>query len=152
MIPRLIYRILIRLHPRNFRELHGDELLCIFDESAPDELGCLLVDGMLSFARQWVIHSSWWKFLAGAAVSTVLVLACGYSISQSFNWSLVWGAQRHADLLVLYPSPDPSFNAAEFESEAQQAVRMLAQYRRGTENDRHDGARRRPDAPNQRIP
>lgn len=134
---RLIYRILIRLHPSNFRGQHGDEMLCIFDECAPEETHRLIADALRSAVRQWLFHSGWWKLAAGAAVSSLLVLACGYSISQSFNWSLVWGAQSHADLLPLYAPPDPSFNESEFEGEARRAVRMLAEYRHEDEARRH---------------
>ncbi|MGA9885748.1 MAG: hypothetical protein WBQ34_18680 [Candidatus Acidiferrales bacterium] len=152
MTSRFIYRILICLHPSNFREQHGDEMLCIFDESAPLDTSRLLADASLSLARQWFFHSAWWKFAAGAAVSSLLVLACGYSASQSFRWSLLWGAQRQADLLPLYGPPDPSFNEFEFEREAQQAVRMLAFYRREARNGRDYRAGRGPNAPNRYAP
>jgi len=130
MIVRQAYRALIALHPPGFKQQHGDEMLCVFDECAPQEAR-LIADALRSVGRQWLFHSGWWKVLAGAAVSGVLVLACGYSISQSFNWSRIWRAQSRADLLPLYRPPDPSFNEFEFEGEARQAVRMLAEYRRG---------------------
>lgn len=152
MTSRLIYRILIRLHPSNFREQHGDEMLCIFDESSPAEIRRLLADASLSIARQWVFHSAWWKFAAGAAISSLLVLACGYSTSRSFRWNLLWRAERHADLLPLYGPPDPSFNEFEFEREAQQAARMLAGYRRSAQNVRDHRAGGGPNAPNRYVP
>ncbi len=148
MISRLIYRVLIRLHPRNFRDQHGEEMLCIFDESPAQETRRLLADAFGSLARQWLFHSGWWKLLAGAAVSSLLVFACGYSISQSFNWSLIWGEQRHADLLAYYgESPDSTFNEWEFELQAQQAVRMLAGYRRADERRRRAGRRPQTQSP-----
>lgn len=127
-------------------------MLCIFDECDSGETRRLIADALGSVFRQWLFHSGWWKLVVGAAVSSLLVFACGYSISQSFNWSLIWGAQRRADLLPLYGPPDPSFNELEFEGEARQAIRMLAQYRREDEarrRDRADSSAERPSsAPN----
>lgn len=137
MIGRMAYRLLIDLHPPGFRDQHGDEMLCIFDECAPAETQRLIADALRSVVRQWLFHSGWWKVLAGAAVSSLLVLACGYSISQSFDWSRIWGAQSRANLLPLYRPPDPSFSEWEFESEARQAVRMLVQYHRGATRREH---------------
>jgi hypothetical protein len=135
---RLIYRILLRLHPSNFRNEHGGEMLCIFEESAPKETRRLIADALRSAIRQWLFHSGWWKFVAGAAVSALLVFACGYSISNAFNWSMLWDIHHHGDLLAFSgPAPDPFFNELEFEREAQQAVRMLAQYRHGDAARRH---------------
>jgi hypothetical protein len=137
VIGRSAYRLLVALHPSYFRDQHGDEMLCIFDECAPEETQRLIADALRSTVRQWLFHSGWWKLVAGAAVSSLLVLACGYSTSQSFNWSLIWGAQQRADLRPLYGPPDPSFNELEFETEARQAIRMLAQY-----SHEEDAARR----------
>jgi hypothetical protein len=145
---RMIYRMLLRLHPSNFREQHGDEMLCIFDESAPEEMWRLIADALQSAMRQWLFHSGWWKFVAGAAISGMLVFACGYSISNAFNWSRLWDIQHHGDLLALSnPPPDPFFNELEFEREAQEAVRMLAEYRHQHEA-RHNRANRAAGVPN----
>jgi hypothetical protein len=144
---RLIYRILIGLHPSVYREQHGDEILCIFEESAAKEAWNLFADALVSLVRQWFFHSGWWKLFAGAAFSSLLVFACGYSISQSFNWSLILATQRQADVLAYYGgSPDSTFNEWEFELEAQQAVRMLTGYRRADER------RRRPQTPRPATP
>jgi len=127
---RFIYRFLIACHPPTFRENHGDEMLCIFGERAPRETRPLLADAVFSLLRQWTLHSGAWKFLAGGAVSALLVFGCGYPISRSFNWSLIWGAQRHSAVLALYSEPpDPAFNEYEFELQARQAVGMLTRYR-----------------------
>ena len=123
-------------------------MLCIFDESAPEERPRLIADALRSAIRQWLFHSGWWKFVAGAAVSGMLVFACGYSISSAFNWSRLWDIQHHGDLLAFSaPPPDPFFNELEFEREAQQAVHMLAQYRHADEGRHHGRTRRPTDAP-----
>ena len=126
MTDRLIYRTLVRLHPTKFREQHGDEMLCIFDESAPEESRHLLADGILSIGRQWVFHSGWWKLLVGATISSALLLGWAWSMNRDFDWSMRWGAQRGL-LLMGSEKPVPHFSQLEFEREADQAVRMLAQ-------------------------
>jgi hypothetical protein len=142
---RLIYRILIRLHPANFREQHGAEMLCIFDESAPQESRRLISDGLLSIIRQWFFNSGWWKLLAGAAVSSCLILGWAYSVTRGLDWSINWAAKRHAELLGLYSEPpDHPLDELEFEREAQETVRILARYRQDAEDRRR--AHRRPNA------
>jgi len=132
-----IYRLLIACHSSSFRENHGDEMLWVFGECTPRETRPLLADALFSLLRQWTLHSGAWKFLAGGAVSALLVLGCGYSISRSFNWSLIWGAQRHSAILALYSEPpDPAFNEYEFELQARQAIGMLTRYRQFDEDRR----------------
>jgi hypothetical protein len=147
---RIIYRFLIACHPPSFRENHGDEMLCIFSERTPREIRPLLADALFSLLRQWTLHSGAWKFLAGGAVSALLVLGCGYPISRSFNWSLIWGSQRHADRLALPGEPpDPAFNEYEFELQARQAVQLLDRYGRSGEDSRP--THRRPNAPSPNV-
>lgn len=50
---RPLYRCLLRLHPRTFRQRYGEEMLWIFDESTgAAERASLLVDGLVSLVRQ----------------------------------------------------------------------------------------------------
>jgi hypothetical protein len=148
---RFIYRFLVACHPPGFRDNHGDEMLCIFGERSPRETRALLADALFSLLRQWTFHSGAWKFLAGGAVSLLLVLGCGYSIARSFNWSQIWGAKRHADLLAVYGEPpDPAFNEYEFEREAWQAVQMLARDRQSNEDRRDE--HRRANGPRPNVP
>jgi hypothetical protein len=60
---RSLYSGLIHLHPREFRESFGPEMLWIFDETSASPLaGASLVgDAAVSFARQWVIGQAAWK-------------------------------------------------------------------------------------------
>jgi hypothetical protein len=56
---RRIYNKLIDLHPRRFRERFGEQMLSIFDEAANRRSGArLLVDGLVSAIRQWVMPPS----------------------------------------------------------------------------------------------
>jgi len=66
-----LYRRLVRLHPRAFRERFGPEMLCVYDEADPGERPRLLLDGVLSLLRQWVARSRYW--IAGAAALGALL-------------------------------------------------------------------------------
>lgn len=48
-----LYRLLIRLYPKDFRQRFGEEMLWTFEQCAPHESGArLVVDGVFSVARQ----------------------------------------------------------------------------------------------------
>ncbi len=65
---RTLYRCLVRLHPPVFRREFAGEMLWIYDETARAEgRFALLVDGLLSLARQWIVRSGCWKILAALA-------------------------------------------------------------------------------------
>jgi hypothetical protein len=51
---RRLYILLIRLHPRAFRQRFGEEMLGIFDQSA--QKSSLLADGFVSYFRQWTLR------------------------------------------------------------------------------------------------
>jgi Ca2+-binding EF-hand superfamily protein len=51
---RGVYILLLRLHPRKFRQRFGDEMLGIFEESS--EKAVLMVDGVASLFRQWTMR------------------------------------------------------------------------------------------------
>ena len=63
-IARSLYSGLIRLHPREFRESFGPEMIWIFEETAasPFTGASLVADAGVSLARQWVIGQAAWKF------------------------------------------------------------------------------------------
>jgi hypothetical protein len=61
-----LYRWLVRLHPSTFRERFGAEMLCLYDEADCGERPRLVVDGVVSLARQWVVRSRYW--IVGVAV------------------------------------------------------------------------------------
>jgi hypothetical protein len=61
------YRWLVRVHPRQFRERFGAEMLCVYDEAGLGERPMLFVDSAISLVRQWVVRSRYW--IAGAAVA-----------------------------------------------------------------------------------
>ncbi len=54
---RLLYTILLRLHPRSFRERFGEEMTNIFDEEGRKvAVMALLLDGLVSLFRQWALR------------------------------------------------------------------------------------------------
>ncbi len=69
MIPRSLYSFLLWLHPPSFRRRFGDEMLWIFNETAPQQgAWLLLADALASLARQWLLRSSIvWKLPLMAA-------------------------------------------------------------------------------------
>ena len=61
---RSLYRALLSLHPPEFRDQFGDEMLWIFDELSPAEGELsLLADGFTSLLRQWIIGYEVWKVM-----------------------------------------------------------------------------------------
>jgi hypothetical protein len=53
-----LYKLLIRLHPKVFRERFGAEMICTFEEARQTEgLARLITDGVLSILRQWIVSS-----------------------------------------------------------------------------------------------
>lgn len=64
---RPLYRCVLRLHPSGFRRRFADEMLSIFDHSVGKPAALrLLVDGLVSLARQWVLRPEFWHELSPA--------------------------------------------------------------------------------------
>lgn len=58
---RILYSLLLRVHPRAFRERFSDEMLCIYDEiPAKAGRGLLFYDVLRSLAVQWLLRSNLW--------------------------------------------------------------------------------------------
>jgi hypothetical protein len=77
-VTRALYRSIVWLHPPQFRRQFGEEMLWVYDQAAPVQgpFG-LLADGLVSFARQWLVRHGGWKVLvalAGALLEVLLVL------------------------------------------------------------------------------
>jgi hypothetical protein len=92
MTMRSFYRFVLRLHPPDFRERFGDEMLSIFDEAA-DSFGAraFLVDACISLARQWLARPGLWKWAAATLGGMVpLIISFGSFIP----WEDVWLAIR----------------------------------------------------------
>jgi hypothetical protein len=67
---RVLYRMVLWLHPPAFRSAYRDEMLWIFDQTVADNgAGGLFADAMTSVLRQWFLRSRVWMVpvaLAGA--------------------------------------------------------------------------------------
>jgi len=58
MTGRRIYALIIRLHPLQFRQRFGEELLATFDDAVEDRGWLpLFVDALVSLLRQWLLRS-----------------------------------------------------------------------------------------------
>ena len=59
---RPLYKFILWLHPPAFRRRFSDEMLSIFDEEPISHRAFgLLLDGLISLARQWLGHTDSWK-------------------------------------------------------------------------------------------
>jgi hypothetical protein len=58
MTMQRLYKLLIRLHPKAFRDRFGSEMLFTFEEARQTEGPTrLITDGVLSVLRQWIVSS-----------------------------------------------------------------------------------------------
>ncbi len=136
---RFIYRCLIRLHPRPFRERFGDEMLCVVDEAPYGDGLVFLADGVGSLARQWILRSAFWRWAVGAGLTALLIGGIVHWEAKGVRAAEIQFAaqQRH-------PAP---LNQAEFNREAAGAVAMLARFRASDKKKPHSSRSRQPAAP-----
>jgi hypothetical protein len=72
---RLLYRLLLRLHPPSFRDRFSDEMLFVFDELVAERCGlALLADGMRSLGRQWFLGFGLWKAMIAIVLAMLPVI------------------------------------------------------------------------------
>jgi len=77
MVPaRHLYRLLLEVHPLEFRCRFATEMLWIFDELPESNRPALMLDGIVSLLRQWLLRSGLWKFVLGLAVNIAIVSFC----------------------------------------------------------------------------
>ena len=85
---RTIYLLIIWLHPAAFRRRFGDQMLSIFDEDGMHALAtAMVVDGLASLARQWLLRTDSWKILAALAGAFVQVWGFGLRTFGYQQWS-----------------------------------------------------------------
>jgi hypothetical protein len=118
---RLLYRVLIWLHPRAFRERFGEQMLCVFDEGAQSGTAPFISDGLVSLARQWLVRSGAWRFAIGAGLTALIIVG----FAHGGNNGLMLAAARDA----AREKPVRPLNKAVFNREAAQAIAMLARFR-----------------------
>jgi hypothetical protein len=72
---RSFYQFILWMHPPAFRRRFRDEMLSIFDEGGARHLKfALLLDGLISFARQWLLRTDSWKILIAISGASIQVL------------------------------------------------------------------------------
>ena len=117
MTVRILYAFLLRLHPRQFRERFGEEMMAIFDEARSF---WLLGDAVLSLMRQWALRPQQQAVLASTAKPHGMfqtldsytprrsALVHGAVLSAIFFCGLVFAATNGArPFKFLIGSPDP---------------------------------------------
>jgi hypothetical protein len=78
MMGRALYALVLLIHPSGFRRRFTAEMLSIFDEAAPSTGAFgLLVDGLKSLVRQWVLRSGFWKLAIAVAGACLQVTTGG---------------------------------------------------------------------------
>ena len=127
---RFFYRCLIRLHPREFRERFGDEMLCIFDEAQHAGGAAFLADAAGSLARQWILRSGLWRWAVGAATTALLIV--GYAHSEAKFEKKLAISEQLIEAKRVRPLNKPEFNR-----EAAEAVAMLARFREANKKKSH---------------
>jgi hypothetical protein len=87
---RLLYRLLLFLHPPAFRREFAGEMLWIFDETTGAAARAqLFSDALLSLARQWLLRSGAWKLLVAGAGGLVQIVFGGliFGLFRQFHGS-----------------------------------------------------------------
>ena len=95
---RFLYRSVLHAHPPYFRQRFAEEMQSIFDETegAGERVG-LLVDGIMSLARQWGLRPQFWEEPAVSANGAPLFYSLGPSIPRTT--ALAYGALMSALVL-----------------------------------------------------
>jgi hypothetical protein len=90
-----LYRLLLRLHPPEFRERFASEMTLNLEETEPKERSPrLLIDCFVSLLRQWLLRTAWWKLAAAAIFAYLQFFAIG------LLWHVPLRFPRHAQGVV----------------------------------------------------
>jgi hypothetical protein len=121
---RLLYRCVIALHPRAFRERFGDEMLSVFDEATHAGSTAFFLDGAGSLARQWLLRSGLWKLALGATVSALLL---GALLGTESRWE--W--QQQTTRALAAERARVPLDEGQFRRDTAAAIAMLARFNQG---------------------
>ncbi len=91
---RSFYQFILWMHPPAFRRRFGDEMLSIFDEGEKGK--DILLDGLFSFARQWMLRTDSWKILVAISGGFLQVWGFGYRFGYRISSDQNWAADRQA--------------------------------------------------------
>jgi uncharacterized membrane protein len=85
---RRLYHFIVRMHPPAFRGRFGSEMLSIFDEEGVSHARSgLLFDGLVSFARQWLLRTGSWKLPIALGGAFIQVFGFGMPIKGHQSWT-----------------------------------------------------------------
>ncbi len=85
---RRFYRFILCIHPPAFRRRFRDEMLSIFDEGGARQSGlALLLDGLISFVRQWLLRTDSWKPLLAVCGAFVQVFGFALPYKGRQSWT-----------------------------------------------------------------
>jgi uncharacterized membrane protein len=103
---RLLYRLLLRLHPPRFRERFSAEMLCVFDELAAERGGLsLLADAMGSLGRQWFLGFGLWKAIIAIVLAMIPVIIVLHGVGrQQRRWIGKTPSRPAGQTLPVHPS------------------------------------------------
>ncbi len=83
---RRLYRLIVWLHPGAFARRFGGEMLSIFDEGGRAFAISLLLDGVVSLGRQWLLRTDSWKVLLALTGAFLQVWVFGLSSKGPQSW------------------------------------------------------------------
>jgi len=87
-VTRTVYEFILWIHPPAFRRRFSDEMLSVFDEGAAGNFAFgLLLDGLISLARQWLGRTDSWKVLLAICGAFLQVLWFVYPRKGHQNWT-----------------------------------------------------------------
>jgi hypothetical protein len=83
---RLIYRLVLWLHPPAFRRQYADEMLWIFGICRAERgARSLIADAILSLLRQWILRTRWWLVPVAVVWSLVTLLGGNAVLHYAFR-------------------------------------------------------------------
>lgn len=77
---RGVYHLIVRMHPSAFRQRFGDQMMSVFDEAAGEYGFSLILDGLISLARQWLLRMGAWKVFIAVLCASIQLLGFGYTM------------------------------------------------------------------------
>jgi hypothetical protein len=77
---RAVYQFIVWMHPPAFRQRFGDEMMSVFDEAAGSHSFTLMLDGLLSLGRQWLLRTGAWKLLIAVSAASTQFLGFGFTM------------------------------------------------------------------------
>ena len=83
---RVIYRLILWLHPPAFRRQYADEMLWIFGISRVERgARSLITDAIVSLLRQWILRTRWWLVPIAIVWSLVTLLGGNAALHFAFR-------------------------------------------------------------------